>query len=148
DETERSHEDGPGNVYSDVITVDFAPDRVDEFELTLRHVVAPAALPEDSENLQWIEMRSELLSEFYGRDVFHRAGVALPPGYHEDDNRRWSAIYTVPGFGGRHTMARMHERMFASAGIEEVAPMAVAIVLDPESPLGHHGFVDSPNHGP
>ena len=26
--------------------------------------------------------------------------------------------------------------------------MAVHIVVDPESPLGHHGFVDSPNHGP
>ncbi len=32
--------------------------------------------------------------------------------------------------------------------MEDLAPVAVHIVLDPESPLGHHGFVDSPNHGP
>ncbi|HRQ76331.1 MAG TPA: alpha/beta hydrolase-fold protein [Phycisphaerales bacterium] len=146
DQTERSHEEGPGNVYSDVLTIELSPEREDSFELVLKNVVKPSSLPAESANLKWVEVRSEMLSEFYGRDVFHRAGIALPPGY--DTRAEWPALYVIPGYGGRHTMARMYERMFASPGVEDVAPLAVTIVLDPESPLGHHGFVDSPNHGP
>jgi len=38
--------------------------------------------------------------------------------------------------------------MMASPGASSTMPMAVYIVLDPEAPLGHHGFVDSANNGP
>jgi len=45
-------------------------------------------------------------------------------------------------------MAGSYASMLRTRGVDEIAPIAVHIVLDPESPLGHHGFVDSPNHGP
>jgi hypothetical protein len=149
DQTERSHAAGPGNVYSEVMTVELAADREDHVELVLSNVVQPRALPE-AENLRWVELRSEMLSTFYGRDVYHRAGVALPLPYldPEAERQQWPAVYVVPGFGGRHEGAVGYAQMFQARGIEEVAPMAITIVLDPESPLGHHGFTDSPNHGP
>jgi hypothetical protein len=149
DKTVRCHTEGPGNVYSDIVTVELASEREDHVELTLRHVIETRPLPE-MPNLKWIELHSELLSEFYGREMHHRAGVALPKAYLEPDadRKEWPAIYVVPGFGGRHEGAAVHARMFQAPGIEEIAPMAVTIVLDPDSALGHHGFTDSPNHGP
>ena len=150
DQTERSHESGPGNLSSEVLTVELSPEREDRFELTLSNVVRGPSLPAERENLKWVEWRSEMLSEFYGRDVYHRAGVALPPGYHDEDRADvlWPAQYVIPGFGGRHEMAQRYATTYGSPAAAAIVPLFVTIVLDPESPLGHHGFVDSENHGP
>lgn len=149
DLTERSHEQGPGNVYSDVAIVELSPDRADVVELTLTHRIQPP-VRRDSANLKWMRLKSEMLSEFYGRDVEHRAGVALPPGYDDPANaqKRWPTIYVIPGFGSREDNAEEYAAMFRTPGIETIAPMAVYVVLDPEAPLGHHGFVNSANNGP
>lgn len=149
DTTERSHEQGLGNVFSDVVDIEFTGED-EEITLALTHRVRKPELPIDKANLRWVEFRSEMLSEFYGRDVYHRAGVALPPGYLDESHHRreWPALYVIPGFGARHEMAWGWAHMYEAKDIEDMAPIAVAIVLDPESPLGHHGFVDSPNHGP
>lgn len=146
DETERSHRDGPGNLYSDPLRVELAPDRDESVVLALVHRVEAPTLPPGSETLRWVAVPSPLLSEFYGREIVHRAGVVLPRGYAEqaDRDRRWPAVYVVPGFGGRYLDALRHARRSPRG---ETLP-AVTVVLDPESPLGHHGFVDSPNHGP
>lgn len=150
DTTERSHEQGPGNVFSDVIEIDLDHERPAGFEIVLRNVIPPLRMPRDQPDLRWVEFRSEMLSDFYGRDVFHRAGVALPPGYNDESHHRqqWPTIYVVGGFGSRHTQAMNFAAMYRTPGVEEVAPLAVVIVLDPESPLGHHGFTDTENHGP
>jgi hypothetical protein len=151
DNPERSHTDGPGNLYSDVVRLQVSSDRVDAHELTLANVIPARELPAPMPNLRWVELRSEMLSEFYDRDVYHRAGVALPLSYNHEPlaEKQWPAIYVIPGYGGRFTMAQHYAARFMSAGgHEEIWPHAVTIVLDAESPLGHHGFVDSPNHGP
>jgi pimeloyl-ACP methyl ester carboxylesterase len=142
DRTERSHEEGPGNIVSAFKTVTLAPDVDDVITLTLDKKIEPALLPADSENIKWVELRSDTLSTFCGVDVYHRAGVVLPAGWNDDPTKSWPAVYIIPGYGGRHTMAAMYERRIDSL------PPAVHIVLDCESSLGHHGFVDSPNHGP
>jgi hypothetical protein len=149
DQTERSHDAGPGNVFSDVQTVDVAPQKDETIKITLTHRVEPKPR-EDSPNLKWVRLRSELLSKFYGRDVYLRAGVALPKHY-DDPNwprQQWPAFYVIPGFGGRDDMAVNYRNMLLARGVEEIAPIAVYIVLDPEAPLGHHSFADSANNGP
>jgi hypothetical protein len=146
DQTERAMAEGPGNLVSDVIEIALSEGEDDvEIEL-VRRIDRPAPF-RGGPNLEWVELRSDLLSEFYGRDVFHRAGVALPNGYANDAGRRWPAVYVIPGFGGRHESARNYAAMLRG-GHADYTPQAVFIVLDPESPLGHHGFVDNENHGP
>lgn len=149
DRTERSFQHGPGNMFSDVISARVDRSRPDEVKLTLSHVVKPRELPAEQGNLKWVQVRSERLSAFYGRDVYHRAGVALPRGWFDpaQPEKKWPAIYIVPGFGGREESAANYAEMLATVE-PEYAPQAVIIVLDPESPLGHHGFVDNDNHGP
>ncbi|MHC4947896.1 MAG: alpha/beta hydrolase-fold protein [Planctomycetota bacterium] len=151
DATERGHEQGPGNLYSDVVEVEVDAEADDDrVTLVLSRRVEPRERPAETPALRWVRLRSERLSAFYGRDVFHEAGIAFPPAYFDKigGDRRWPTIYVIPGFGGRAGMAGMYARMLGSRGVDEIAPMAVHVVLDPESPLGHHGFVDSANHGP
>ena len=153
DNTERSVLDGPGNVFSDIVTATVSKDAEDRIELKLTHRIDRKTLPAESANVKWFEFRSEMLSEFHGRDVHHRAGVALPNGYDRAGEARthWPAIYIIPGFGGRfddEVDGAADYALMLKLGDESMLPQAVHIVLDPESPLGHHGFVDSPNHGP
>jgi hypothetical protein len=153
DNTERSFLDGPGNVISEAVSATVSKDGDDRVELRLTKRIEPRPLPRDTDNVKWFELRSEMLSAFYGRDVHHRAGVALPKGYHRagETRRHWPAIYIIPGFGGRYddeVDGAADYAMMLEVGDETMLPQAAHIVLDPESPLGHHGFVDSPNHGP
>ncbi|MCP3902905.1 MAG: esterase family protein [Planctomycetes bacterium] len=150
DDTERGHLTGAGNVVSEPVKVQVRRDAADVVALTLSRRLDPPRPTKETPNLRWVNLRSDLLSRFYGRDVFHRAGIALPPGYADPEHvgRVWPTVYVIPGFGGRYWEGATYAHMLSRRGIEEIAPMAVHVVLDPESPLGHHGFVDSPNHGP
>jgi len=145
---ERSH-NAWGNPYSAPREVTLEPGDERRIRLVL-DAVTDRPKPVDSENLRWIELRSEVVSNHRGHDVFLRAGVALPPGYHDVNHRRreWPVVYVVPGFGGRHDGAARWADTLHTPGADEFAPSAVYIVLDPESPLGHHGFADTEGHGP
>ncbi|MCA9289476.1 MAG: hypothetical protein KDA25_00005 [Phycisphaerales bacterium] len=149
DDTERSRLEGPGNLYSDVMEVDVSSARDEAFTFTLSHVIAGPDVPSENDFFRIARLRSPMLSAFAGHDVDHIAGIALPAGYHDPANadRHWPATYVVPGFGGRYTEARRYARV-QQLGTGGLRPDTIIIVLDPEAPLGHHGFVDSENNGP
>jgi hypothetical protein len=145
DTTERSHLEGPGNFLSEVVKTTVLADGEDHVKLTLSRRVEPRKQPAPVEGIEWVVHGSDELSAFYGRHVDHLAAVVLPRGYSDPANadRRWPTIYVIPGFGGRCYEASW----FAHRLRQSSAPQAVWVFLDPESPLGHHGFVDSSNHG-
>ena len=147
-ETERGHL-APGNLVSAVTTATFNPEQSDVHDIALTIRIPEPDRP-TGPNLRWFEMKSAILSRAMGRDVIMRAGIALPTGWDDPNFRRrmFPAIYVVPGFGGRHTGASGIANMLSTPGTREVMPQAVWIVLDPETALGHHGFVDSPANGP
>ncbi|MBC7773558.1 MAG: hypothetical protein H7210_13770 [Pyrinomonadaceae bacterium] len=142
----------PGNLYSGVTTIKFIqgdPDRV--IDLTL----SKATIVEDEKKRsrdrgETIEITSKLLSDFRGRQVKLRAGVVAPRD--RDPARAYPAIYEVPGFGGDHTSAfRMggsFQRAAVNSSIGQLYSNSFWIVLDPESPNGHHLFANSANNGP
>jgi hypothetical protein len=146
--SERGHA-SPGNLASELMILTFARGKVDRLEIPLTVKLQAPARPQ-APNLRWFEMKSATLSRAAGRDVVMRAGVALPDGWDDPNFRRrmFPAIYVVPGFGGRYTDAEAIARRLATPGSSTVLPQAVWIVLDPETPLGHHGFVDSAANGP
>jgi len=150
DHTERSFLEGPGNVISDEVVAMVSRESLDEqISITLSRVTGERDMPKGTPNLRWIALRSDMLSDFYGCDVYHRAGIALPKGYEDPEfpRQEWPAIYIVPGFGGRDVDALGYAEMINIAN-DDLYPHAVYIILDPESPLGHHGFCDSQNNGP
>ncbi len=145
---ERGHL-AAGNLISKVTTVDFQRDRSDVVVLDLTEKI-PAPTLSELDNLEWIDISSPSLSAMANRPITHRAGVVFPRGYHDLKAKRrvWPTIYVIPGFGGRWTDATELARITSLAGLTALWPQAVYVILDPESALGHHGFVDSVANGP
>lgn len=118
-------------------------------DLVLDRAVKADALPAQA-GVEFVEVRSKLLSEFRGSDVMLRAGVVLPRGF--DAKRKYAAVYEVPGFGGDHRgvmgAANRRDRVPENQPFGELSRNAFWIVLDPESPNGHTLFADSANNGP
>lgn len=140
----------PGNLVSEVTTIDLDPARPEKVTVTFSRRLPPAeALPKD-QGVIWEELRSDLLTRALGHEQFIRAGIVLPRGYHDTNwpRREWPVIFVIPGFGGRHIMATHYAKLVAAERTQLVAPQAIWVVLDPESPLGHHLFADSEAHGP
>ena len=145
---ERGHL-APGNLVSKVTTVNLTRDVAEVIALELTDKIPASVLPE-LKNVEWVDLPSPILSKFAGRVVTHRAGVIFPAEYHNLKAKRriWPTIYVIPGFGGRWTDAADLARKINLAGVSQLWPQAVYVILDPESPLGHHGFVNSALNGP
>lgn len=136
--------DGDGNAYGPVrlFTPSLKGEQVIALEITKK--VPPRRFPE-TDRIKLIEFRSEKLSAFHGRDIFHRAALILPrdmAGQEHPDKR--PALYIIPGFGGDHFMASriMNERRLG------MGSELVRILLDPDCGTGHHVFADSATNGP
>ncbi len=155
DATVRGHM-GPGNLMGRPTTITLSRTAEDDITLDLDALVPQETMPEgqigedpDRPQLVWVNVPSTLVAT-RGVPAVHRAGVILPPGYHDTNHPRriWPTIYVIPGFGGRHLGAASLMKVVHSEIGEAALPPAVWVVLDPDGPLGHHGFVDSVANGP
>lgn len=139
---ERNVGTGAGNGFGPAVAVGTpAPAAID---LRIDRTVTAEPFPETP----WIKLlrvRSSLLSEFHGRDVFLQASVTLPPSYFAQRDRRYPTIFEIPGFGGTHADVHVDGPNPAepATGVE-----FLRVLLDPGCPLGHHVFADSDNNGP
>ncbi len=146
DQRTRSHAEGPGNLYSKTKSVTVSDQNEDQIDLILDQVIEkspPRALP----NVRYVEFNSKLLSAHAGFPTEHRAAIVLPMGYDHEENasHEWGVVYVIPGFGGRLEGAHRRSRQQSRASTH--LPV-VYVLLDPDAPLGHHGFVDSQANGP
>ena len=140
---------GAGNGYSQVVTARDNPGRA---EAAKAHpplfVIDKLVELRKFTETRWkklLKVRSKLLSDFHGRDVFLQAAVRLPESYYDKPDRRYPVIFRIPGFGGTHVGGPGGPLVMAGneRGVE-----FLGVVLDPSCPLGHHVFADSANNGP
>ncbi|MEO1652205.1 MAG: alpha/beta hydrolase-fold protein [Bacteroidota bacterium] len=71
----------PGNLYSKVLRVDYDPQKSQKISLSLSEENPPLPEPQDSKYIKHIKIRSKLLSDFWGRDIYLGAFVLLPEGF-------------------------------------------------------------------
>ncbi|HUR47573.1 MAG TPA: alpha/beta hydrolase-fold protein [Candidatus Saccharimonadales bacterium] len=149
DRTSRDYNEGPGNLYSDPVRCELRGASGGTIELVAAHVITNTP-PKDTEWIKYVEVRSKLLSDFYGHDTTLRASVTLPSSYRTNLQSRFPALYLIPGFGGRHLSAAGW--ITSSRGRKwvqgEVPLQMLRVVLDPDVPLGHSVFANSANNGP
>lgn len=138
---ERNIGTGVGNGYSGTATV-AAEGR--QPELVINSIV-PERQFEESEWLKLLRVKSQLLSDFYGHDVFIRGSVTLPASYASSPDRRYPTIIEIPGFGGDHQYKSTGQ---APVELQQDGVEFIRVMLDPSCPLGHHVFADSANNGP
>jgi hypothetical protein len=71
----------PGNLYSTPVKLHIDPAHPVRTELVLAQEMPPIAAPKDTEFVRHIQIKSELLSKFWGRDVYLGAHVLVPKGF-------------------------------------------------------------------
>lgn len=80
--------ESPGNLFSEprLIHVERG---VEAIEIVMREIIEPIAPPADTEFIKHVQIKSELLSEFWGRDMMLGAHVLLPAGFDEHPDARY-----------------------------------------------------------
>ncbi len=134
---------GEGTAYSQPLRQALDGERGGTVALRIDQVLGPRPDPQ-TDRFQVVRLRSDLLSEFYDRDVVMEAAVILPEGYDPEAPARYPALYIIPGFGGNHLQALG----FAGRAGRDSGGRIVKIGLNPQCRTGHHVFADSQNNGP
>ena len=88
----------PGNLYSEPERVTFDAGASAAIRLTLDQVIPPIEPPADTKYIKHIKIKSERLSEFWGRPMYLGAHVLLPEGFDEHPEAR----YPLAIFHGHH----------------------------------------------
>jgi hypothetical protein len=141
----------PGNLVSEPRKVTLDPARGGLVKIELTRALPAEKLPADSEMVKFIKLRSEKLSRFYGRDIYLRAGVILPPDHVREKDKRYPLRLHIGGFGTRYTAVQGMMAPFVSfrqAWLAPDSPRMILLHVDGAGPLGDPYQVNSANHGP
>ena len=79
----------PGNLYSTPQQVTIDASRAQTISLTLDQKIPPIASPKDTKYVKHIRIRSERLTQFWGRPMYLGAHVLLPEGFDEHPDARY-----------------------------------------------------------
>ncbi len=79
----------PGNLYSEPRKIALGPEAPGPFEVRLDRVMPPVLPPADSKYVRHFRIKSERLSEFWGRDIYLGAHVLVPEGFDEHPEARY-----------------------------------------------------------
>ena len=82
----------PGNLYSAPQTVRWEGGSGGAIRIDVDRVIPPLKTPADTKYVKHVRIRSELLSKFWGRDMFLGAHVLLPEGFETHPDARYPLI--------------------------------------------------------
>ncbi|HUB52844.1 MAG TPA: alpha/beta hydrolase-fold protein [Terracidiphilus sp.] len=104
DKGEGQHWDTkPGNSYNKPVKIHFDPKSADPIKITLDQVIPPiegtdrdpmviAAKSPAAKWLRYMRFKSDVLSKFWGRDVYLGAWILLPDGFDEHPNAKYPLV--------------------------------------------------------
>ena len=144
DETE-SRINAEGNMYSDRQMLAIEGDT--EMKVSISQEIAPYTVIEH-ELTRVIDMKSDLLSAFWGKPMNLKASILLPRNY--DSSRVYPIRYNVAGYGGRYYRLNnlVSNEGFMTWWQSDEAPEIINVFLDGEGPFGDSYQMDSDNSGP
>lgn len=79
----------PGNLYSKPFKIRVADNGISNVDVVMDQVIPPIEEPKDTEWIKHIKVKSEKLSEFWGRDIYLGAHVLLPKGFNEHPEAKY-----------------------------------------------------------
>jgi hypothetical protein len=156
----------PGNLYSDVQKVRLNPADGYTVKLLLTHVIPPVEPPKDTKWVKRVQLRSELLSKFWGYPVYLGATVILPKGYDEHPEVRYPVVYAqgylgTPAFRFNEDPNSLKQQAglsennlqsgyeFFQSWTADRFPRFLAVTFTEPSPFFPDGYgVNSANNGP
>ncbi|UII78553.1 alpha/beta hydrolase-fold protein [Flagellimonas sp. CMM7] len=97
----------PGNLFSEPFKVTIDENGIQNLSVTMDKVIPPIKEAEDTEWIKHIKIKSEKLSEFWGRDMYLGAHVLLPKGFKEHPEAKYPLMvfhgHFPNDFGGFRT---------------------------------------------
>ncbi len=143
---EESRINVPGNLVSEVMEVDLHKEvRID---LPVTKVIPPRELV-DNPHVKLVDIKSDLLSDFWGKEIRVKASVLLPSGYFDNPDQKYPVAYNISGYGGRYTRVNNSvQGRFGEWWFSGEAPQIINVFLDGEGPFGDCYQLDSKNSGP
>ncbi|REG84707.1 hypothetical protein [Algoriphagus antarcticus] len=81
----RQWAQAPKNIYSKPILVNWK--KGNDLSLTVENSIPEFNQPEDTKYIKHIKFKSEMLSKFWGRDMYLGANILLPEGFDENPNQ-------------------------------------------------------------
>ena len=79
----------PGNIYNLPVQISFSSENPSAVNLVIDSIIPEIVPPKDTEWVKHITMKSEKLSEFYGRDMYLGAHVLLPKDFDKHPEARY-----------------------------------------------------------
>ncbi len=145
---EESGPNAPGNLYSQVEEITLGKQA--KLELSLDQVIPPSK-PADHPLVKVIDLKSEVLSDWWGKEVSVKASVLLPGSFYDAPDARFPVCYNIAGYGGRYTRVNRYverDTAFLNWWQSDEAPQIITVFLDGEGPFGDSYQLDSDNSGP
>jgi hypothetical protein len=131
-----------GDVYSDVIEINYDPASKSAAGLRLDQVVGADTFTE-TDRVRLFEFVSPALSAFHGFEYTMQAGVCLPRNYKPGE--RYPVVYSITGFGGSaRSIAGWERRAREGSALDD----CIIVVPDASNLYGHSVFCDSDSIGP
>ncbi|UCD45687.1 MAG: hypothetical protein JSV27_04165 [Candidatus Bathyarchaeota archaeon] len=82
----------PGNLFSTPAKIRIDPGKGETISIELDQEIPPVEEPEDTKYIRHVKLKSELLTEFWGRPTYLGAVVLLPEGYDKHPEARYPLI--------------------------------------------------------
>lgn len=144
-DTKESRIDAPGNLFSTKQTVEITGDI--HIKIKVNQQIQPRVVNEH-ELVKTVDMKSDILSTWWKKDVNLKASILLPHGY--DASKSYAIRYNVAGYGGRYTRINRltSNTEFMRWWTSSEAPQIINVFLDGEGPFGDSYQMDSENSGP
>jgi hypothetical protein len=89
----------PGNIISSVQKIHYEPDTEQSFTINLDSVLPAIHLPPDTKQVKHIKIKSSILSDFWGHDMYLGATILLPEGYDTHTKVHYPVVYEQGHFG-------------------------------------------------
>lgn len=147
DTTERNNTTTAGNYYSRDVLVQVKRGESLNIHLYLNRII-PQRPFRETEQVKFLQLKSELVSGFRKMDSYIKAAVVLPKSYQQNSSVNYPVIFIIPGWGGTHYDVHnpsVSKRYGFTLGKEKIF-----VYLNPETnnPFGLHAFIDSRVNGP
>jgi hypothetical protein len=97
----------PGNIYSKPFKITIGENGIEDLTVVMDQVIPEIKAPEDTQWIKHIQLKSEKLSAFWGRDIFLGAHILLPKGYEDHPEAKYPLMifhgHFPSDFGGFRT---------------------------------------------
>ena len=157
----------PGNLYSTPVQLHLSPDS-GPIDLVLNKVIQPAdpvptggtpqqGNPPESKHVKQLKIRSDIVTKFWGIDMYMGATVLLPEGYDDPKNRdrKYPVIYTAehyfedPPYRFVEPGSRKPSNEFSDWWMSDKAPRFIICTWRSENPYYDNSYyVNTANMGP